>query len=148
VVLVPVAVALASVSWLLIPLAFGADFRPAVLPFVLLLPGTVCLTVWYVVSLFIIAALHRPGLTTAIQGSAMLAGLPLYWVAVGAWGMTGAAIVSTAIYSSVLAAGVVTFRRNRSRSGTGLLPGRADARDAREMVRRALARTPWRMGHA
>lgn len=148
VVLVPIAVALGALSWLLIPLAFGADFRPAVLPFVLLLPGTVCLTVWYVVSLFIIAALHRPGLTTAIQGSAMLAGLPLYWVAVGAWGMTGAAIVSTAIYSSVLAAGVVTFRRNRSPSGTRLLPGLADARDAREMVRRALARTPWRMKHA
>jgi O-antigen/teichoic acid export membrane protein len=115
---------------------------------VLLLPGTVCLTVWYVVSLFIVAALHRPGLTTVIQGTAMLAGLPLYWVAVGAWGMTGAAIVSSSIYSCVLVAGVLVFRHHRSDKATRLLPRAADAREAWAMLRDVLARSPWRARHA
>jgi hypothetical protein len=78
----------------------------------------------------------------------MLAGLPLYWVAVGAWGMTGAAIVSSSIYCSVLAAGVLVFRHHRSNTATRLLPGAGDAREAWAMVRDVLARSPWKTRHA
>jgi O-antigen/teichoic acid export membrane protein len=147
-VIVPVAVLLAALSWILIPLAFGPDFRPAVVPFVLLLPGTVCLTIWYVVSLFIVAALHRPGATTVIQGTALLAGVPLYWLAVGEWGMTGAAVVSSCIYSAVLTAGVVLFRRSRSSPTAHLLPRSADVRMVWGKAQEVLARAPWRTRHA
>jgi O-antigen/teichoic acid export membrane protein len=146
--IVPVAVLLGAMSWLLIPLAFGADFEPAVLPFVLLLPGTVCLTIWYAVGLFIVAALHRPGTTTVIQGSALLIALPLYWFAVGEWGMTGAAIVSSATYCSVLAAGVSIFLRHRSSPTARLVPGAQDVRELVALARTALARSTWRARHA
>jgi O-antigen/teichoic acid export membrane protein len=146
--LVPAAAALAAVSWILIPLAFGSDFRPTVLPFVLLLPGTVCLTIWYVMGLFIVAALHRPGITTVIQGAALLVSLPLYWIAVGEAGMTGAAIVSSATYSSVMAAGILVFVRQRRSAAARLVPGMADVRQARRLAGSALAQIPWRARHA
>jgi O-antigen/teichoic acid export membrane protein len=124
-----VALALGLTAHWFIPLVFGEDFRPAVEPFVILLPGTVALTLWYVLGLYIIAALHRPTLSTKIQGAALLASLPLYWAAVSAWGMTGAAIVSSAIYASVAAAGVVVFQRHHTTGAARLLPRRSDVRE-------------------
>jgi O-antigen/teichoic acid export membrane protein len=147
VVMVPLVVVLGLLSWILIPAAFGSDFRPAVLPFVLLLPGTAALTLYYVLGLFIVAALERPTLTTAVQGIALLVSLPLYWVAVGEWEMTGAAIVSSTVYGSVLAAGVLIFRRYRSSAAARLLPHAEDVRQARAMIGDALARS-GRLRHA
>jgi O-antigen/teichoic acid export membrane protein len=136
----PLVVVLGLLSWILIPAVFGDDFSPAIVPFVLLLPGTAALTVWYVLGLFIVAALERPGMTTAIQGSAMLISLPLYWVAVSEWGMTGAAIVSSSIYVGVLTAGVLIFRRYRSGPSASLVPRREDVRQSVAFARDALSR--------
>jgi O-antigen/teichoic acid export membrane protein len=138
--IVPLVVLLGFLSWILIPAAFGEDFRPAIVPFVLLLPGTAALTIWYVLGLFIVAALERPGVTTMIQGGAMLISLPLYWIAVGEWGMTGAAIVSSGIYISVLTAGVLIFRRHRSGPGAHLSPRGEDVRQSLAFARDALSR--------
>ena len=47
--MVPVAIVLALLSKPGFPLVFGEDFEDAALPFALLLPGTICLALWYVV---------------------------------------------------------------------------------------------------
>jgi O-antigen/teichoic acid export membrane protein len=146
--LLPVALLLGLTAHWFIPLVFGADFRPAVEPFVILLPGTVALTLWYVLGLHIIAALHRPTLTTAIQGGALLASLPLYWAAISAWGMTGAAIVSSAVYASVALAGVLVFQRHQTSSTARLLPRRADVRDIRRLASSTFDRIGRRARHA
>ena len=146
--LVPIGLLLALLAPTLIPLVFGADFQPAVEPFILLLPGTIALTLWYVLGLYLVAALERPGLTTGIQASAMLVSLPLYWLAVREWGMTGAAVVSSAIYGSVMLLGAIVFYRHRIPDGTGLIPRRRDVREAVAMVRRAARRTYARARHA
>ena len=132
--LLPAATVLALFAHPLITILFGSDFEPAVVPFVLLLPGTVCLTVWYLVSLHLIAALERPLATTTIQGVAMLISLPLYYVAVREWHMTGAAIVSSAVYISVMIAGIVVFTRATHVRARRLLPGRQDAAELRAIV--------------
>lgn len=132
--LVPVAIVLAAISHPLITLVFGDDFSAAVKPFVLLLPGTVCLTVWYLVSLHVIAALHRPLATTVIQGVAMLISLPLYYLAVRHWGMSGAAVVSSGVYAGVMTGGVVVFLRATHIRALQLLPRRQDAEDVRAIV--------------
>ena len=124
--MVPAGALAAALSWLVFPLAFGPGFSGAALPFALLLPGTVCLTVWHVTSLFIVSALGRPGTTTLIQGGALLVSFPLYYFAVREAGMTGAAIVSSAVYSSVLAMGLVVFVRNSPVAPRDLLPRRTD----------------------
>jgi hypothetical protein len=77
-------------------------------------------------------------MTTAIQGTAMLVSIPLYWLAVGRWGMTGAAVVSSAIYASVCGAGVVMFLRHRSDAGARLVPGIHDVRDALALARESI----------
>lgn len=132
--LLPAAALLAIIADPLITTIFGTDFEPAVAPFRLLLPGTVCLTVWYLVSLHLIAALHRPLATTIIQGTAMLASLPLYYFAVRESGMSGAAIVSSAVYAGVMVAGIVLFTRATHITARRLLPGRQDAAELRAIV--------------
>ncbi len=132
--LLPAALVLAIIAHPLITIVFGADFAPAVKPFVLLLPGTVCLTVWYLISLHLVAALHRPLTTTVIQGVAMLLSLPLYYVAVRGWGMSGAALVSSSVYIGVMIAGVVLFTRATHITARRLLPGRQDAAELRTVV--------------
>jgi O-antigen/teichoic acid export membrane protein len=139
-VMVPAAIALALLSWPTFPLIFGDDFADASLPFTLLLPGTVCLTLWAVTSLFIISALERPGITTLIQGSALLLSLPLYYVAVREGEMTGAAIVSSAVYAGVLLAAVIVLLRNSTLSARDLLPRGEDVGLLGQAFRDALGR--------
>jgi O-antigen/teichoic acid export membrane protein len=125
-VLVPAAIVMAALSFPAFPLVFGERFRDAALPFALLLPGTVSLTLWYPVSLFIISTLRRPGTTTAIQGIALLAGLPLYYAAIVAWEMTGAALASSLVYMSVLAMGLAVLVRSSDVGLGDLVPGKAE----------------------
>jgi O-antigen/teichoic acid export membrane protein len=126
--MVPVAIVAGLLSEPLFPLVFGDDFDRAALPFILLLPGTVCLALWYVVGLYIVSSLRRPGTTTLIQGGALLASLPLYYFAIRAWEMTGGAIVSSATYISVLACGAAILVTNSGVRPRELVPGAADLR--------------------
>jgi O-antigen/teichoic acid export membrane protein len=142
--IVPAAVVLALLSWILIPLAFGEDFRPAIVPFVLLLPGTICLTLWYVVSLFLVASLRRPGLTTLIQGVALLASIAPYYYAVHSWGTKGAAVVSSGVYVFVFAAGTVALLRLTDLTRRNLLPTGADVRLTWNVLRGGFALLPGR----
>ena len=118
--------------------------RGAALPFALLLPGTVSLTLWYPVSLFILSTLRRPGTTTAIQGAALIAGLPLYYVAIVEWEMTGAALASSVVYISVLTMGLCVLLRNSRLRVRDLLPGGVELRRLAELSRSAV----WRGARA
>ena len=139
--LVPVAAIAALLAFPGIPLVFGDDFADAALPFALLLPGTVRLTLWYPVSLFIIANLRLPGTTTLIQGGALLASLPLYYLMIGEFDMTGAAIASSLVYISVLLMGIrVLVRATGVRPGD-LVPRLADSRRLLVFARSAVGHT-------
>ena len=139
-VMVPAAAASALLCWPVFPLVFGDDFADACLPFTLLLPGAVCLTLWAVTALFIVASLKRPGLTTVIQAGGLVVSLPLYYLAVREAQMTGAAIVSSAVYTGVLVAGLAVLISSSSLRWTQLVPGRADLTGMRQTLRTALGR--------
>jgi O-antigen/teichoic acid export membrane protein len=127
-VMVPVAVILALLARPLMILLFGARFASAGEPFAILLPGIVCLTLWYVIGLYIMSSLHRPGRTTVIQGLALIVAIPLYWLAIHQWGFNGAAAVSTLVYASVFLAGAWFLVRSPYVTWRQLIPGRADLR--------------------
>jgi len=141
-VMVPVAVVLAILSKPIMVVLFGRDFGPAAEPFAILLPGAVCLTLWYVVALYIMSSLHRPGTTTLIQGLAFLISAPLYWIAVDEWGLNGAATVSTVTYAVVLAAGLVILERSPHITWRDLVPTMHDVRHMADLGRRGLAALP------
>ncbi len=142
-VLVPAALIVGALGFPGLPLIFGSGFADAALPLALLLPGTVALTCWYVVSLYIIIVLQRPGATTLIQGGVLLASLPLYYLAVREWEMTGAAVVSSGVYLSVFLLGFAVLRASSSVRLGDLRPR---AGDVRRVL--AFARASVRGGHA
>ena len=127
-VMVPVAVVLAVLARPIMILLFGSRFAAAGEPFAILLPGTVCLTLWYVIGLYIMSTLQSPGRTTVIQGLALIVAIPLYWVAIHHWGFNGAAAVSTIVYASVFLAGAWSLLRSPYVTWRQLIPGRADVR--------------------
>ena len=138
-IMVPAAVVLAAVAHPLMVVLFGEAFAPAAVPFRILLPGTVCLTIWYVLSLYIISSLRRPGATTVIQGVALLVSAPLYWVAVRQWGYNGAAVVSSVIYAAVGVASVAILANSPHVRLGQLRPTSADVRHMLDLARAAAA---------
>lgn len=141
-IMVPVAVVLAVLAHPIIVLIFGSAFGPAATPFAILLPGTVCLTIWYVLSLYVISSLRRPGTTTLIQGGGLLVSVPLYWWAVRTWGYNGAAVVSSAVYAGVFGAGVAILLRSPHVRWQQLRPTLHDVRHMRDLARAALVALP------
>lgn len=137
-VLVPAAVVVAALGFPGLPLVFGSGFADAALPLALLLPGTVALTCWYVTSLYIVITLRRPGTTTLIQGGVLLASLPLYYLAVRSWGMTGAAVVSSCVYIAVFLLGLTILRSTSSVRLRELRPRLDDARRVLAFARASL----------
>jgi O-antigen/teichoic acid export membrane protein len=139
-VMVPVAIVLALIARPLMILLFGARFAAAGEPFAILLPGTVCLTLWYVLGLYIMSTLHRPGTTAVIQGAALLLAVPLYWLAVHRWGFNGAAAVSTLVYIGVFVAGLWPLLRAPEVTWRDLIPTRRDVRGITALAGRGLER--------
>jgi O-antigen/teichoic acid export membrane protein len=137
-VMVPVAVVLAVLAHPIMVILFGSAFGPSAKPFAILLPGTVCLTLWYVLSLYILSSLRRPGTTTLIQGTGLLIALPLYWLAVKHWGYNGTAAVSTLIYSGVFAAGLWFLLRSPYVTWRQLVPTMHDVRHMIDVARRGI----------
>ena len=138
-ILAPVGIVLALLAEPIMLLLFGSAFEAAAKPFAILLPGTICLTIWSVLSLYIVSSLHRPGLTTLIQGAALIVSVPLYWLAVRDWGYNGAAVVSTLVYAGLLAAGMAILLRSPHVSWRQLRPTAHDVRHMRDLARAALA---------
>jgi O-antigen/teichoic acid export membrane protein len=145
-ILVPVAIVLAALAHPIMVLIFGDAFAPAAVPFAILLPGAVCLTIWYVLALYIMSSLRRPGMTTIIQGTGLLVALPLYWWTVRQWGYNGAAVASTLVYAGVFAAGLAVLLRSPHVGWRQLRPTLHDVRHMRDLARAGLAALPGRRG--
>jgi len=127
-VLLPVTVLVGVLGTFMIPLLYGDEFRASVTPFILLLPGVLCLAVWYIVGLFLIANFKRPGLTTRIQLVGLVASVPLYLIVVNLFEMNGAAAASSAIYLFIALLGCLSFRRITGLPLSSFLPRPADLR--------------------
>lgn len=139
--LVPLAPVLVLLAWPLFPLVFGPDFAEAVAPFAIMLPGTIALSLWSVLALYMASALRRPGLSTAIQVAAFVVSLPLYHFAIGEAGMTGAAAVSSLVYGSVFVAGCVVLLRTSDVGLRDLAPGREELLRVAALIRDLLSRS-------
>ena len=140
VLMVPVAAVLAALGFPLIPLVFGSDFARAAVPFALLLPGTVALTIWLTVSLYILSSLRRPATTTALQAGALAVSVPLYLALIGAAGMNGAAVASSIVYMGLLAAGLTVVLRSSELRAAELIPRPGDLSRLVQAGRSALRR--------
>ena len=82
----------------LILIGFGSAFRPALVPFFILLPG-----IWMLgcanICGSVLSGKKRPGAASLLAGGAALCTLALDLVLIPPFGITGAAIASTAAYS-------------------------------------------------
>jgi len=113
-------------GWPVIRYLFGADFLPAYLPLVLLLPGLLALGVQRVCGPPVLRQ-GRPGRMAAIYGVGLIVNLALNLWLIPLWGIAGAALSSTISYSLgaflFLAWTAVIARAPLSQ---GIIPGRAD----------------------
>jgi O-antigen/teichoic acid export membrane protein len=82
----------------LILIGFGADFRPALMPFFILMPG-----IWMLgcanICGSVLSGKKRPGAASLLAGGAALMTLVLDLILIPPFGLAGAAIASTAAYT-------------------------------------------------
>lgn len=94
----------------LIPFVFGTDYRDSIVPFLILLPGTVALSSGKILSSYVFSR-GRPIINTWIAGAALLTTLVLDLALIPPLGVTGAAIASSAAYFLSLVLTAIAFRR-------------------------------------
>lgn len=129
------AVANAGVGSLIILVAFGSEFSPAVLPMLVLLPGVCMLGLGTVIS-GDLRGRDRPGLSSVLAGLAAAATIGLDVVLIPPFGVMGAAVASVIAYSTYGTLSVLALHRVADLPLRDLVvPTRADA----DMYRRALA---------
>ena len=104
------AAAAALVAPWLIPFLYGGEFQGAVLAFVLLLPGMVCLSS-RVISPFFSLHLGRPEIPTMYGLGVGLLSVPIYYVATRNFGYTGAAAATSIVYAVLAAVTLTLFVR-------------------------------------
>lgn len=125
--LVSVGVSLVALAAPLLRSLYGADYPPAAAVFRLLLPASALTTVASLVALFFSGHAGRPMINSVVSLTTMAISIPLSYVLVRNFGMTGAAW-------SALISGVIIFAlvyglfvvRNRLAIGVGLIPQRMD----------------------
>ena len=121
------AVALIPLVWVAIRIVLPA-FDGSLLPFLLLLPGTVALGLSKVLSGYI-SGLGRPGVVSVVAGTALAVNLILNLVLIPPLGITGAALASMTSYAAhaVLTIGLAS-RLSGARYREFIQPGRAELR--------------------
>lgn len=124
---------LAAVGAVAIPLLFGRDYAPAVVPFLVLLPGVTAVTISRVLARYFAAVgSQRPLLLLDI--AVLLVNVSLNAVLIPRAGIVGAALASLISYSLEAAATVALFRAYTGRSVRATLLPRAS--DFEEYVAR------------
>lgn len=93
-----------------IPMAFGASFRSAGGAAILLLPGTVALSMWKVLVGDLVGRGH-PSSKSLTAGAGILVAVPLDLVLIPRFGVPGAAVASSLAYSVCAASSLVMFSR-------------------------------------
>jgi O-antigen/teichoic acid export membrane protein len=135
---IPTVLILSAILVLLLPVLFGAQFRPAIDLGFLLLPGVVALGVGKVIS----AAVIGRGHTIYSLYSALLTAPPtvlLYFFLIPRWGATGGAIASSISYGLSTAMSIYFFRRaSVAPLRAALVPRRSELDDYRKLARQAM----------
>jgi len=135
---IPTVLILSAILVLLLPVLFGAQFRPAVDLGFLLLPGVVALGVGKVIS----AAVIGRGHTIYSLYSALLTAPPtvlLYFFLIPRWGATGGAIASSISYGLSTAMSIYFFKlASVAPLRAALVPRRSELDDYRRLARRVL----------
>jgi O-antigen/teichoic acid export membrane protein len=138
-----VAVPLAVVSPWLVPLLYGNDFVPSVLPLVILLAGTVGFAIMFVLNSYILGQMERPGLLSIISWLQLGISVPLYLALITWLGIVGAAIASSITYLFAMLASLIVFARDSGLSPLMVLvPRPSDFGDYARVLQRAWRRLP------
>jgi O-antigen/teichoic acid export membrane protein len=111
------AVVMFIVSRQLILLVFGPTMLPALHPLWLLLPGVVTLTAAKVIASYL-SGIGKPIYSTYISGGTVILTVILDIVLIPRYGISGAAVASSIVYTTATIASVSIFRHE---SGAGLL---------------------------
>jgi len=102
--------ATAALGTLLIVFGYGADFHPALVPMLILLPG-----VWFLSTGIVVGAdlrgRGRPGLSSALAGLAVIVTVGLDLLLIPSLGVPGAALASLAAYTVYGASSLVALTK-------------------------------------
>lgn len=134
------ALGLAAVGAVAIPLLFGSAYAPAVVPFLVLLPGVTAVTVSRVLARYF-AAIGNQRPLVFVFGGAMLANVALNLVLIPRAGILGAALASLISYGfeAVLATALFLSYSGRGLRAT-LVPTASDLAEYAERLRALVAR--------
>jgi O-antigen/teichoic acid export membrane protein len=131
-----------------IPLIYGDEFSSAVVPLLWLLPGVVALGVWKNVMNDLVGRGHS-GPRSSTAGLALGVTLGLAPLLIDAYGVSGAAMASSAAYVLTCVLGVVIFARATGARPVDLLaPRRRDVAEVTAMVRNLRPSSPSPPGPA
>jgi O-antigen/teichoic acid export membrane protein len=123
---------------LLIPLAFGEDFRGSVVPFLLLLPGALGFAALRVFSGALVAS-GLPGRSSLGPAVALAAGVVLDLALIPPFGAEGAAAAATVAFLAGGAAAAAAYGRVEGFPARALVPRADDVRELRAVARTRLA---------
>lgn len=121
---------------LLIPVVFGAQYRPAVIPALLLAPGIAVYSLAPVLSTYFSGQLGRPLIASLLATLSLIVDLVLVWVLAPGLGATGAALASAIAYLVTMIVMVGAFLRlAKARLRELIVPQAADFTAYRELLR-------------
>ncbi len=135
------------VGAVLVPVAFGEEFRASIVPFLILAPGAIGFLVMRVFSSALLGA-GLPGRSSVPPVAALVTGVALDLALIPPYEATGAAIASTAAFSVAGLVGVVLYHRSDRFPLRDLVPRRTDAQQIFERSTRALGRARSSVGRA
>jgi O-antigen/teichoic acid export membrane protein/peptidoglycan/xylan/chitin deacetylase (PgdA/CDA1 family) len=124
---------------LLVPLVFGGRYEPAVLPFVLLLPGALGYAASAVFSGALVAS-SSPGLSSVGPAVSLVTGLALDVLLIPPFGAEGAAVAASSAFLLGGAVATAVYRHRTGFARGALLPRRSDVELARTFAARLLGR--------
>jgi O-antigen/teichoic acid export membrane protein len=128
------------IALLLVPLIYGSEFRPAIEPGLILIPGVLLLGIANVMSA-VVSGKGRPEYALYAWLIAAPAALALYAVLIPELGTEGAALASSVAYALNAILGVYFLQRTMPLpSVVELLPHREELSDYRRVASRAWAR--------
>lgn len=97
---------------LLIPVVFGAAYRPSVVPFFVMLPGLAAFALAPVLSTYFSGQLGRPIVSSLFAAMSLGVDFALVWVLIPALGVVGTALASTLAYLLTVISMIGYFRRS------------------------------------
>jgi stage V sporulation protein B len=108
-------VAMFALSRWVILLAFGSAMLPALIPLWLLLPGILALSGAKVISSYL-SGIGRPEYATAIAGGTVIITIALDLLLIPRYGIAGAAVASSIVYTAAAVASIYALRRESGAS--------------------------------